>query len=105
MVATWGRCDGLIEAGTPAKAAITWRQALIISSGLGWNEEIACENPTNRGSPTEVGIDRARYRDGPSVLEGIPCRTIPGRLRVGGGRGQDERENRRKVFDHRVQTN
>ena len=46
---------------TPAKAAITWRQVLTMSSGLGWNEQIAYENPTNSANLLNASTDPTRF--------------------------------------------
>jgi CubicO group peptidase (beta-lactamase class C family) len=46
---------------TPAKAAITWRQVLTMSSGLGWNEQIAYENPTNSANLLNASADPTRF--------------------------------------------
>ncbi len=43
------------------KAAITWRHLLAMSSGLGWNEHIAYENPSNSANLLAGQADPVRY--------------------------------------------
>ena len=46
---------------TPEKMAITWRQVLTMSSGLGWNEQTAYENPANSANVLAGTADPVRY--------------------------------------------
>jgi len=46
---------------TPEKMAITWRHLLTMSSGLGWNEQIAYENPANSANVLAGTADPVRY--------------------------------------------